>query len=149
MKKRSFLGLMAATTLTATMAVTTAYAAENTPAVVFDLGGKFDKSFNQSAYDGAERFTKETGENLPDVGIVHFWHGLFPQQIALDIATRRGLTKHCPGDISLGRVHHESRCFAGFAEADRQHPGRKGIEGARVPGLAGLEQPADFLHRLT
>jgi len=61
MKKRTFIGLMAATTLTATMALSTAFAAESVPAVVFDLGGKFDKSFNQSAYDGAERFTKETG----------------------------------------------------------------------------------------
>ena len=31
------------------------------PAIVFDMGGKFDKSFNQAAYDGAERFKKETG----------------------------------------------------------------------------------------
>jgi basic membrane protein A and related proteins len=31
------------------------------PAVVFDNGGKFDKSFNEAAYDGAERFKKETG----------------------------------------------------------------------------------------
>lgn len=31
------------------------------PAIVFDLGGKFDKSFNQSAYTGAERFKSETG----------------------------------------------------------------------------------------
>ncbi|HRO10561.1 BMP family ABC transporter substrate-binding protein [Amaricoccus sp.] len=31
------------------------------PAVIFDLGGKFDRSFNQASYDGAERFTKETG----------------------------------------------------------------------------------------
>ncbi len=31
------------------------------PAVVFDMGGKFDKSFNQGVYDGVERFTKETG----------------------------------------------------------------------------------------
>jgi basic membrane protein A len=30
-------------------------------AVVFDMGGKFDKSFNQAAYDGAERFKMETG----------------------------------------------------------------------------------------
>ena len=61
MKKRSFLGLMAATTISATMATTMAFAADAVPAVVFDLGGKFDKSFNQSAFDGAERFTKETG----------------------------------------------------------------------------------------
>jgi len=31
------------------------------PAVVFDMGGKFDKSFNQGVYDGVERFKEETG----------------------------------------------------------------------------------------
>ena len=31
------------------------------PAIVFDMGGKFDKSFNQSAYTGAEKFKSETG----------------------------------------------------------------------------------------
>jgi basic membrane protein A and related proteins len=36
-------------------------AADATPAVIFDLGGKFDKSFNQASFEGAERFRKETG----------------------------------------------------------------------------------------
>lgn len=31
------------------------------PAVVYDMGGKFDKSFNQAAYNGMERWKKETG----------------------------------------------------------------------------------------
>jgi len=31
------------------------------PAIVYDFGGKFDRSFNQSASEGAERFKKETG----------------------------------------------------------------------------------------
>ncbi len=31
------------------------------PAVIFDIGGKFDKSFNEAAYNGAERFKEETG----------------------------------------------------------------------------------------
>jgi basic membrane protein A len=31
------------------------------PAVIFDTGGKFDKSFNEAAYNGAEKFKKETG----------------------------------------------------------------------------------------
>ncbi|BCS89141.1 BMP family lipoprotein [Pseudodesulfovibrio sediminis] len=31
------------------------------PAVIYDMGGKFDKSFNQSAHMGAEMFTKDTG----------------------------------------------------------------------------------------
>ena len=36
--------------------------AENAnPAVIFDLGGKFDRSFNQASFEGAERFKKETG----------------------------------------------------------------------------------------
>ena len=31
------------------------------PAVIFDLGGKFDRSFNQASYTGAERFKEEFG----------------------------------------------------------------------------------------
>ncbi|MCS6778133.1 MAG: BMP family ABC transporter substrate-binding protein [Geminicoccaceae bacterium] len=31
------------------------------PAIIFDMGGKFDKSFNEAAYNGAERFKRETG----------------------------------------------------------------------------------------
>ncbi len=31
------------------------------PSVIFDMGGKFDKSFNQAAYNGAEAFKKDTG----------------------------------------------------------------------------------------
>src|SRR5207245_8047716 len=38
-----------------------AIAQEFSPAIVFDMGGKFDKSFNEAAYTGAERFKKETG----------------------------------------------------------------------------------------
>src|SRR5262249_22548758 len=38
-----------------------AAAQEFSPAIVFDMGGKFDKSFNEAAYAGAERFKKETG----------------------------------------------------------------------------------------
>ena len=37
------------------------------PAIVFDKGGKFDKSFNESAYNGAEAFKKETGKNYIDI----------------------------------------------------------------------------------
>ncbi|RXJ73724.1 BMP family ABC transporter substrate-binding protein [Veronia nyctiphanis] len=31
------------------------------PSIIFDMGGKFDKSFNQAAYNGAEAFKSETG----------------------------------------------------------------------------------------
>ncbi len=32
------------------------------PAVIYDMGGKFDKSFNQAGFDGAERWKKATGK---------------------------------------------------------------------------------------
>ena len=36
-------------------------ASDFSPAIVFDFGGKFDRSFNQSASEGAEKFKKDTG----------------------------------------------------------------------------------------
>lgn len=37
------------------------------PAVIYDLGGKFDKSFNEAAYNGAEAWKKETGGSFLDL----------------------------------------------------------------------------------
>ena len=37
-----------------------AKAEEFKPAIVFDMGGKFDKSFNEAAYNGAEKFKKDS-----------------------------------------------------------------------------------------
>src|SRR4051812_46849970 len=42
-------------------AVAMSVARDFVPAVVYDFGGKFDRSFNQSASEGAERFKKDTG----------------------------------------------------------------------------------------
>jgi len=54
--------LSAAVAVLITLASTGCVAAQEfVPAVVFDMGGKFDKSFNEAAYAGAERFKKETG----------------------------------------------------------------------------------------
>ena len=36
------------------------------PAVVYDLGGKFDKSFNEGVHMGAEKFKKDTGTEYRD-----------------------------------------------------------------------------------
>lgn len=55
--KRFVLGLLAATAMTAT-----AFAQEEIkPGLLFDLGGKFDKSFNEASFGGAELFKSETG----------------------------------------------------------------------------------------
>jgi basic membrane protein A and related proteins len=36
------------------------------PAVVYDLGGKFDKSFNEGVHSGAEKYKKDTGTDYRD-----------------------------------------------------------------------------------
>lgn len=54
--KRLVLGLLAATAMSLP-----AFAADVKPAIIYDLGGKFDKSFNEAAYHGAEKFKTETG----------------------------------------------------------------------------------------
>ena len=46
-----------------------ALAADIQPAVLYDLGGKFDKSFNEAAYAGAEKFKRETGVDYRDFEI--------------------------------------------------------------------------------
>jgi basic membrane protein A len=54
--KRVLFGLMAAAAL-----CFPAHAQDDKPALLYDLGGKFDKSFNEAAYNGAEKFKAETG----------------------------------------------------------------------------------------
>src|SRR5277367_1812707 len=53
----------------AAAAVCAASAADFSPAIVYDFGGKFDRSFNQSASEGVQRFTKETGIVVRDFEI--------------------------------------------------------------------------------
>src|SRR5258706_14886240 len=43
-------------------ALTAPAAALAAPAVVYDMGGKFDKSFHEAAFRGMERWKKETGK---------------------------------------------------------------------------------------
>ena len=54
------LGRIAAV-LTVALGTTAAQAQEYSPAVVFDMGGKFDKSFNEGVFNGVEQFKEETG----------------------------------------------------------------------------------------
>jgi basic membrane protein A and related proteins len=41
------------------------------PAVIYDMGGKFDKSFNQAGYNGAERWKKEGGKSYLEFEITN------------------------------------------------------------------------------
>ena len=56
--------LFASGAVVAGMLVSAAAIAE--PAVVFDMGGKFDKSFNEGIFNGVERYKEETGNDYRD-----------------------------------------------------------------------------------
>lgn len=62
----SVLGLVLATALAHTRL---ADAAEIKPAVVYDVGGKFDKSFNEGVANGAMKFKQDTGIDFRDFEI--------------------------------------------------------------------------------
>jgi basic membrane protein A and related proteins len=58
-------------TLIATAVALTTTAAMADPAIVFDMGGKFDKSFNEAAYNGIQRWKKETGKKYIEFEITN------------------------------------------------------------------------------
>jgi basic membrane protein A and related proteins len=64
--KSSLLGLALSLGLAAS-----AWAAEGGPALIYDMGGKFDKSFNEAAYNGAERWKKESGKTYREFEITN------------------------------------------------------------------------------
>ncbi|WP_299726266.1 BMP family ABC transporter substrate-binding protein [uncultured Tateyamaria sp.] len=57
---QKFLGASAALALTAGVATAD-------PALIFDLGGKFDKSFNEAAFNGAKRWADTTGGTFREI----------------------------------------------------------------------------------
>ena len=48
------------------LALAASFQAMAEPAIVYDMGGKFDKSFNEAAYRGMEQWKKETGKPYLD-----------------------------------------------------------------------------------
>ena len=53
------------------MTTSTAAAADFKPAVIYDMGGKFDKSFNEGVWNGVEKFTKETGVEVMEFEVTN------------------------------------------------------------------------------
>ncbi|HID67433.1 MAG TPA: BMP family ABC transporter substrate-binding protein [Roseibacterium sp.] len=58
---KTLLGAAAALAISATGVLA------QSPALIFDLGGKFDRSFNESAFNGAERWAEETGGTYREI----------------------------------------------------------------------------------
>jgi len=69
------------------------------PAVIYDMGGKFDKSFNEGVYNGVKRFTDETGVKVMEFEVTNETQ----REQAMRRMVQRGAT------IVLG---------VGFAQAD-------------------------------
>jgi basic membrane protein A len=58
----SFLKMIATIAPTAfCLSISLVQAADIKPAVIYDMGGKFDKSFNEGVWNGVTKFTEETG----------------------------------------------------------------------------------------
>ena len=83
--KHAFRLLAAATVALAASAV---QAADFKPAVVYDMGGKFDKSFNEGVYNGVKRFTEETGIEVMEFEV----NNEAQRQRAMERLVQRGAT---------------------------------------------------------
>ena len=58
------------------------------PAVIYDMGGKFDKSFNEGVYNGIQRFTEETGVEVMEFEVTNETQ----RQQAMERMVERGAT---------------------------------------------------------
>ncbi len=95
---RNYLGILLASVALAIFA-TVAQAADFKPAVIYDMGGKFDKSFNEGVYNGIKRFQEETGVKVMEFEVTNETQ----REQAMTRMAQRGAT------IILG---------VGFAQAD-------------------------------
>lgn len=96
MMKKTLTTLMAASFATLS---SIALAADFKPAVIYDMGGKFDESFNEGVYNGIKRFTDETGVEVMEFEVTNEAQ----RQQAMERMVQRGAT------VVLG---------VGFAQAD-------------------------------
>ena len=84
---------------TAVLMATTAMAAEFKPAVIYDMGGKFDKSFNEGVWNGVKKFSEENDTEVMEFEVTNEAQ----REQAMRRMVRRGAT------VVLG---------VGFAQAD-------------------------------
>lgn len=91
--------LVSAVLIASAVAAGSAAAQDFRPAVVFDMGGKFDKSFNEGVWNGVKRFTDETGVEVMEFEVTN----AAQREQAITRMAQRGAT------LVLG---------VGFAQAD-------------------------------
>src|ERR671913_1823737 len=149
------LGLaVAALGLSATLAI--AQGAAIKPAIVYDLGGKYDKSFNEGVYAGAETFKKETGVEYRDFepqndaqreqALRRFARDGFSPIVAVGFSQETALKKVAdefpktqfaiidsviekPNVQSVVFKEHEGSCLVGLLAAQASKSGKVGFVG--------------------
>ncbi|MGC6473260.1 MAG: BMP family lipoprotein [Candidatus Puniceispirillaceae bacterium] len=94
-----FVKTLAIAAVSAISFATMVQAADIKPAVIYDMGGKFDKSFNEGVYNGVKKFTDETGIEVMEFEVTNETQ----REQAMRRMAERG------ADIILG---------VGFAQAD-------------------------------
>ncbi|MDE0539129.1 MAG: BMP family ABC transporter substrate-binding protein [Rhodospirillales bacterium] len=85
-----------------------AQAADFKPAVIYDVGGKFDKSFNEAVFNGIRRFTEETGVEVME----HEVANEAQRRQAMERMIRRGAT------VLLGVGFGQADAINAVAEAN-------------------------------
>ena len=100
--------LLAAAAISLAAAATAAHAADFKPAVVYDMGGKFDKSFNEGVYNGVKRFTEETGIEVTEFEVANEAQ----RQRGMERLIQRGAT------VLLGVGFGQADAIAAVAEAN-------------------------------
>ena len=85
-----------------------AEAADFKPAVIYDPGGKFDKSFNESVFNGIRRFTEETGVEVMELQVTDEGR----RRQAMERMIRRGAT------VLLGVGFAQAEAINAVAEAN-------------------------------
>ena len=90
------------------LAAANVQAADFKPAVVYDMGGKFDKSFNEGVYNGVKRFTEETGIEVTEFEVTNEAQ----RQRAMERLIQRGAT------VLLGVGFGQADAITAVAEAN-------------------------------
>ena len=150
------------------LASISAYAADTIkPAVLYDLGGKFDKSFNEGVFNGATKFKKETGVDFRDLEIQNesqreqvlrkFAKDGFSPIMTVGFAWETALTKIAPeypktkfgiidDVVDLPNVQsvvfkeHEGSFVVGVIAADTSKTGKVGfVGGMDIPLISKFE----------
>lgn len=132
------LGILYAAMLACLSPISHASNKEFVPVIVYGVGGKFDKSFNEASFRGVERFKKDTG--------ISYREGNAGDEVRLE-QTLRNLAHHSPDIIitvgfnlseTVGKVAADYPAIK-FTIADGL------AEGSNVSAIAYKEQEGSFL----